>query len=316
MDNELNDKIRASIIGYAIGDTLGKGTEFMTKPTVRLRYPHGLRTFGGIIRDAHRSQWAPNEWTNDTEILLLMARTMTEAQSLDIHSQAAMLKKWYESHIYEVGSTLRWVLSQEDYLDDPHGAVARVWGRMVTLEANNEALGRVMLAGMWPGDEYARKATDICRLTHCDQRCVSTARIIAEVAHSLLWDNETPDFDTLASMSHDTDERTLPYVEAARQRGIDQLELDDPETFWYARKTMACALWALWHCGSMEEALYKIVDEGGDADTNAALALGLLGLRYGSKALPEYLQGELLNRDRLEQTADALSTLFLSQKNA
>ncbi len=312
MVSRLNDKIRASIIGYAIGDALGKGTEFMTKPIVRLRYPHGLRTFGGIIRDVHRSQWAPNEWTNDTETLLRMAETMVASGTLDVPSQAATLKDWYNGHAYEMVPSVRWVLSQEDYLDDPLGTAARVWAEMQTLEASNESLGRTMMAGMWPGNDYERRAIDICRLTHCDQRCVSTSRIIAKVAHDLLWDEADPTYKVLEELCHDSDERTLPYLKVAHEGTLADLELDDPDTLWYTRKTMACALHALWHCRTMEEALYKIVDEGGDADTNAALALGLLGLKYGSEALPEYLAGEISGLDRLEKVARELSALLES----
>lgn len=314
MDAKLNDKIRASIIGYAIGDALGKGTEFMTKPVVRLRYPHGLRTFGGIIRDAHRSQWAANQWTNDTDTLLNMAETMVAHDTLDVPSQAAMLKEWYHTHSYDMVASVRWVLSQEDYLQDPLGVSARVWGEMTTLEASNEALGRAMLAGMWPGEDYDRKSIDICRLTHCDQRCVSTARIIAKVAHDLLWDRTEPTYGVLQKICIDSDERTLPYLKKAYEGTLADLELDDPDSLWYTRKTMACALHALWHCRSMEQALYKIVDEGGDADTNAALALGLLGLKYGTAALPEYLAGELPDMERLEKIADDLTRMLESHK--
>ncbi len=313
MENKLNDKIRACLVGYALGDTLGKGTEFMSKDVVHLRYPNGLRTFGGIVRDVHRSQWKPNEWTNDTEVVLRMAETMADTGDLTVGSQADMLKDWFQTHDMDVVPIMRRVLSQEDYIDDPMQVAQRIWDAAPGIDASNEALGRALLAGLWPDENYAERVRDIIRLSHSHALCLVTGQIVAAVAHDLLWHDTEPSFQRLANICGDLSSRVHPYLIQARDGNLADFCLDDPDTLSYTRKAMGCALYALWHCSTMQEALYKIVDEGGDADTNAALALGLMGLKYGTAALPEYLTDELLDRERVEKAADRLSDLLMRQ---
>ena len=45
-----SNKIYGSLIGYAIGDALGRGTEFMTQQEAALRYPDGLTDYSQMIR--------------------------------------------------------------------------------------------------------------------------------------------------------------------------------------------------------------------------------------------------------------------------
>jgi ADP-ribosylglycohydrolase len=42
----------------------------------------------------------------------------------------------------------------------------------------------------------------------------------------------------------------------------------------------------LFHCKSFEEGLLSVVNAGGDADTNAAVACSLLGAKFGYSAIP------------------------------
>ena len=74
--------------------------------------------------------------------------------------------------------------------------------------------------------------------------------------------------------------------------------------------TMSVALWALWHLSEPLDALYQIVDEGGDADTNASLALGLMGLKYGYDSLPGKGIETLLGAEKVQAALDRLIPLL------
>ncbi len=75
---------------------------------------------------------------------------------------------------------------------------------------------------------------------------------------------------------------------------------------------MSAALWALWHCSSFEEGLLAVVNAGGDADTNAAVACSVLGAKYGFSAFPKkYVQG-LYASDLLDKISDMVTNRLLA----
>ena len=83
------------------------------------------------------------------------------------------------------------------------------------------------------------------------------------------------------------------------------------ECMGYTLVTLSVALWAYWHATSFEEGLLAVVNAGGDADTNAAVACAILGAKYGYKAIPqEYIEG-LIYKEQLEAICEKLAKVLL-----
>lgn len=301
-----SNKINGCLIGYAIGDALGHGTEFMTRPEARVRYPEGLTDYDRIIRDAHRSRYRRGDYTADTQVILEMAESMIECRDVDYLHFARRYKKWFDTQeADDLDAHMRLVLGHPGFTDDPHAACRHIYERQGLYEAPNEAMGRAMLAGLWPKD-IERHVTDNCRLTHWDSRCTASGLIIATMANELLWHRREVGFDHLIGIAARLDKSVLPYLETAHDGSLDDFCLDDDETFWYVRKNMGVALWALWHHTDPGEALYEVVSHGGDANANASLTMALMGLKYGRSRLPAHLIEGLLEIDVVADTAERL----------
>ena len=55
---------------------------------------------------------------------------------------------------------------------------------------------------------------------------------------------------------------------------------------------MSAALWCYFHAESFESGLLAVVNEGGDADTNAAVSCAVLGAKFGYNSIPlKYIDG-------------------------
>ena len=75
----------------------------------------------------------------------------------------------------------------------------------------------------------------------------------------------------------------------------------------------AAGLWAYWHAKSFEEGLLAVVNAGGDADTNAAVACAILGAKFGFNAIPkEYVEG-LKNKAQLEDIVQGMANLLKAE---
>jgi len=91
---------------------------------------------------------------------------------------------------------------------------------------------------------------------------------------------------------------------------IRVLELQDEKSMGYTLKTLAASLWAYWNASSFEEGLLAVVNAGGDADTNAAVACAILGAKFGYESIPkEYVDG-LIHREELDRVVDGISEII------
>lgn len=301
-----SNKIKGCLVGYAIGDALGRGTEFMTRQEVARRYPNGLSQYAQIIRDAHRSSRRRGDYTGNTQAILEMAESIIDCQKVDYMDFARRYKNWFDRQDSDDSDAhMRLVLQDDNFVNDPHGTCRRIYEKQGRFEAPNEALGRAVLAGLWPKD-IERHVIDNCRLTHWDSRCIASSIIVATMANELLWYRREVDFDHLAGIAVRMDKSVLPYLEAAHDGTLEDFEIDDEDTYWYVRKNLGVALWCLWHHTNPEDALYEVIKHGGDANDNAALAMGLMGLKYGYSKLPKHLIETLLERERVEDVAERL----------
>lgn len=304
----LNDKISGALYGLAIGDALGVGAEFMTREEVAYRYPDGLRDYTDIYQDAHRSQWKRGEWTNDTEFTLRMIQAILDGDGYDIHNIARSFKRWIKENPVDMVSNFRMIMNHPSYEETPEEVSRQVWLDM-GCDASNEANPRSPFVG-WSKDHHRERGAQICAITNADPRCVASNVVLAEVGHEIFWHDRVPDAETLVGIAREIDDRVVPYIRMAQNDTLEELDLDDYDTYWYTRKTMASALWCVWKGLEPMSAFDALFAEGGDVDTNAATALSLLGMKSGPEGFPESLRNGLVGKCRLDGMVSAITDYF------
>lgn len=287
----VKDKMLSCLYGQAIGDALGLGTEFMSKDQVEQNYPDGLKDYDSIIQDEHRSRWPKGAWTDDTDMMLCILRGF-ENGTFNTGRIASNFKEWFNSGPMGIGSHTYKVLFLDEYVKDPEMCAKVWWDLSRHQSAANGALMRTSVVGLAKNDVIAQ-AEAICKLTHYDPRCVGSCVIASSIIHDLVWYNRRLSYDEIRELALQYDERIPEWVDAAyRSPDISMLDLDEPKSMGYTLRTLSAALWCYWHSPSFEAGLFSIVNEGGDADTNAAIACAILGAKFGYTTIPaRYLTG-------------------------
>lgn len=309
MDNEIKDKMLGCLYGQAIGDALGLGAEFMSKADVTRNYPDGLRHYNQIIQDAHRRRWRKGAWTDDTDMMLCILSGYENGE-FNLHRIASNFKDWFNCGPMGIGSHTFKVLSMDDYVDEPEMSSKVWWDLSRHQSAANGAIMRTSVVGLVQNN-VEKQSADICRLTHYDPRCVGSCVIVSSVIHNLVWHGIQLSHNDIKDISVRYDSRMAEWVDAAYNNSdITLLHLDDRKSLGYTLRTLSAALWCYWHSPSFEEGLISVVNEGGDADTNAAVACAVLGAKYGYASIPRYYVDNLRDNEAYHDKVQS----FVSQK--
>ncbi len=154
-------------------------------------------------------------------------------------------------------------------------------------------------------DNVTEQDEAICKLTHYDPGCVGSCVIASLIIHNLVWRNKTLSSNEIKAIGEKYDDRIAEWIDLAYQsEDIAQLELDEAHSKGYTLRTLAAALWGYWHAKSFDEGLWAIVNEGGDADTNAAITCAILGAKFGYNSIPNYYIENLHDEENYRRTAN------------
>ncbi len=297
------DRIRGAIAGYALGDALGVGSEFMTKTEMQGYYPDKLRDFKSIIRDSHRCQWKPGETTNDTHFFTTLLETILSNGGYDLNVCAKAFIDKIRNTTKDIVPTFRTLLAFPDWEESPLVNTHKIWKHHGLEEGSNEANHRgIAMALLFDRPELDDIVKQLVLMTHDDMRCVASTVILAHTAHSLLHTGEPASLKDLMSVCYAYDTRTVPFLEMAVNGKLEDFDLDDESSMGLTRKNMGAALWTVWHCDNAADAIYAVIDEAGDADSNGAITGALAGLRFGYDALPD-IKNDLIDKDYYDDLA-------------
>lgn len=302
---EIKDRIAGCLWGQAIGDALGLGTEFMSRDEVLHNYPEGLSEYSQFGEEYGR-------WTDDTDMMLCIAEAIIADKAIKPKTVAHNFKEWYKSSPVDIGGTTAKILSLFEYEESPFEIARMMWERSGRNNAANGGVMRTSVVGLW-NENVAGNAEKICRLTHADPRCIGSCVIISALINSLVWQDAELSYEKLLQIGDRYDSRIKPYLERARNGLLENFELDDEQTMGYTLKTMGCAIWCLFHVNSFKEGLLKVVNAGGDADTNAAVTCAVLGAKYGKNDIPEYYIQNLKRKDEYGEMIRQLTDILIEK---
>ena len=256
-------RAQGCLLGQVVGDSLGSQVEFKPANEIARLYPGGLRELadGGVY---HMLAGQP---TDDSEMALTLARAVVREGRYDAAKVLDGYREWLTSRPVDVGTTTE----------------RGLLGLPTTESESNGSLMRVSPLGVWAAGDpalAARTARDDSSLTHPNDVCLEAcAAYCAAIAAGI--GGAGPAGMVEAALAHSKG----PAHEAIKRAAKGNA----PADFFTHQGWVLLGLQNAFYCLSkfkFEESLVRTVAQGGDTDTNAAIAGALSGAAHGREAIP------------------------------
>lgn len=276
------------VVGGAVGDALGAPFEFKAAGLYSATFPEPVLGGRGEMTGGGSFGWAPGEFTDDTQMAMVLARSLLAQGHYDPDDLWAGWRHWARTAV-DVGSTTSRSLSFERWrdvvVDDPERA------------AGNGALMRAFplaLAYLDAPDDVARWVVrHQALLTHQHPAAGWGAWLgVAMMRAGVRGDDP---FEVL-----EREVASLPDPHRARYAQLldPAWTPDQPGpgngSVWAC---LAQAVWAVRTTPSFEQAVVAAIDLGRDTDTVACVAGAIAGARDGIQAIPSrwatYVHGSI-----------------------
>lgn len=243
----LRDKIAGSVYGFAIGDAMGATTEFLTKDQVHKFYGKVNNIIGG--------GWLrlkPGEITDDTQMTIcVMDAIMMRPNSVEEFREICEENfiSWLESDPKDIGNRCRKAICN-----------LRDCGKRT--EADKSALGNGSLMRAMPLAILNLKYYNIIQgmITHNNSICSKVILSYTELLQGYLYGNYNNNYRN--------------RIEKLLEPSGHVINTYNNSVYWSKED-------------SFEKAIIGAVNDGGDADTIAAITGSLAGARFGLSNIPK-----------------------------
>lgn len=317
---EMIQKIKAVMIGHAVGDALGVPVEFCEREELVDNPVTSMRGYGTYDVPA-------GAWSDDTSMSLAALDSLADGKENYFEIMVNFVK-WLESSEYtptgetfDVGRTcmrsiLRFVGAcrspeTEDFVC-PEDFDPSSFGGDGEYANGNGSLMRIhpFVLKTWfdclPMSRFEHVIRGASSMTHAHERSVLACKIYAFVLFLIL---HTPSKSSVVrglwqakvKYRHDPE---FVHFKRLFAKNFSKLPADEIKSSGYVVDTLEAAVWCLLNTSDYESAVLKAVNLGGDTDTIAAITGGLAGALYGYDAIPEEWRNTLLRRDYIEEMCE------------
>lgn len=278
VDAALLARAQGVLLGQLAGDSLGSLVEFKDPQRIRTLYPEG-----GPRDLADGGVWntLAGQATDDSELALALARSLVATGRFEEATTFAAYRTWYQSHPFDVGSTTHAAFSRAAHTDSGANAHSESNGALMRVSPLGIAAHRdVEAAVRWADlDAGLSHPNPVCR----ESSQVFVRAVAAGLAGASRQEMYRAALEASTPLTREVLERAAlaPPPDFMRQQG-------------WVKTALHNAFHRLLHAETLEQGVIDTVCEGGDTDTNGAIAGALLGAFHGREGVPERWRREVL----------------------
>nr|WP_204331437.1 ADP-ribosylglycohydrolase family protein [Geodermatophilus sabuli] len=275
-------RVAGALVGSAVGDALGAPFEFGPAGAFSARFPVPARGVETEMCGGGSLGWEPGEFTDDTQMALLVATSLVERGGLDEADLFDRFRTWAQADPPDIGIQTRAVLAS----GLPWDVAAADHSTRTGRAAGNGSLMRTTPAAIRFSRDGTQATMDAARrisaLTHGDPSAGEGCAVFHELVRVAL-DGGDPLAAVPAALDQVAPEHRPRWAAVLDPHWTPADATEANGAVW---PTLGQAVWALRHGRDFAEVLRLVVDLGGDTDTVAAVSGGLAGAVHGMGGIP------------------------------
>jgi ADP-ribosyl-[dinitrogen reductase] hydrolase len=280
------------LVGSAVGDALGAPFEFRPPGEYAAAFPSPVH--GGIGEMIGNRTWEPGQFTDDTEMGVIVAESILASNGIDADDQLTRFRAWGRK-AKDVGNLTREVLGSSLPAAD---AAYDVMGRRNRRNtAGNGSIVRAAAGAVHFAEGGTAKTVEaalhLSAVTHADPLCQWAVAMQHELIRVALEGGD-PVEALVAVTAMLPDEIRAVYQPLLAPTWTPESAGPGNGS---AIGALAQAVWALRHFDSFADVVTAVINLGDDADSVAAVAGALAGAKFGIQSIPTrwltYVHGEV-----------------------
>jgi ADP-ribosyl-[dinitrogen reductase] hydrolase len=279
-DPQRLDRACGSMLGLVIADTLGASVEFLTRSEIAEQFPAGVRD---LVPSPiwHGMAGQP---TDDSELAIALARSLVRHGGYDADDAATAYADWFASGPFTYGNT-----TAQAFAPTVH-AIHKAEAARAAASRESQSNGSLMRIA--PIALCARDPEDAARMAQCDSALshphpvcqAACAAFTAAITIALQGAGRSDMLATATRIAASLGSE--PIVAALRRAERGEPVEDFQHRMGWVLIAFQNAFFHLCRGTPVEAAIIETVGQGGDADTNGAIAGALLGAADGRDGLP------------------------------
>jgi ADP-ribosyl-[dinitrogen reductase] hydrolase len=308
----MNNKIKSSLFGLAIGDALGVPVEFQSRAYLKQNPVSDMFGFGTHHQPS-------GTWSDDSSLAFCVAESL--CKDYDLNDIARNFVKWYSEElwtphgkVFDIGIATRHAI-----LNIAKGHQPDLCGGFNEEDNGNGSLMRILPLAFYLQNEkdinvIYQKVKAVSSITHAHFRSVFACFIYVIYGLEILKDKDK--FESYKEMQNivsafledkNFNPTEIQLFDRILKNDISKYNESEIHSSGYVLHSLEASLWCFLNSDSYSETVLKAVNLGEDTDTTGAIAGGLAGIYYGIKNIPKKWIDTLVKSNDIKNLAERLS---------
>ncbi len=314
----MTEKMKAGIIGFAVGDALGVPVEFLNREVLK---NHPIKDMIGY--GSHRVP--EGTWSDDTSLMIAAMDSIKDNGEINFDDIMYKFSEWVDyakytatDELFDIGISTRKAISNYK-----RGVKAVNCGTKGKNENGNGSLMRILpfvyylKFSNFSEEERTALINQASSLTHAHEISQLGCKIYTDYLTLLLdgIDKETA-LELVKGIDYSKyySNESIEEYKRILKGNLKSLSMNEIKSSGYVVDSLEASLWCTLANDNYEDAVATAVNLGEDTDTIGAITGSINGIIYGKSSIPERWSNKLRKKDYLEELSNQFINSLTNEK--